>query len=43
MENMQHGDKCLNFKSKSPETRAFKGTCYIAKKSCADEGNPKKN
>ena len=29
-------------KSKSPETRAFKGTFYITKKSCTDWGNPTK-
>ena len=26
----------LNFKSKQPETRAFKDACHITKKSCTD-------
>ena len=29
---MQKGDKLYNFKSKQPETRAFKGTCYAKKR-----------
>ena len=29
---MQKGNKKGNFKSKLPETRAFKGACYITKK-----------
>jgi len=36
----QKGDKLWNFKSKLPETRAFKGTYYITKRSCTDRGNP---
>ena len=32
-----------SFKSKLPETREFKGTCHITKKSCTDWGNPTKN
>ena len=36
---MQKGDK---FKSILPETRAFKGTCYITKKYFTDGGNPTK-
>ena len=27
---------------KKKETRAFKGTFYMTKKSCTDRGNPKK-
>ena len=45
IENMQKGNKLWNVKSKQPETKAFKGTCYIKKKSCTDEvdeGNPTK-
>ena len=30
--NPPKGDKLWNFKSKQPETRAFKGTCYKTKK-----------
>ena len=40
IENMQKGDKLWNFKSKLPETRAFKGACYISTKPCTDRGNP---
>ena len=39
---MQKGDKLGNFKSKKPETQAFKGTCYITKKACTEGGNPTK-
>ena len=40
IENMQKGGKLLNLKSKLPETRAFKGTCYLTKRSCTDGGIP---
>ena len=42
LQNLQKGDKLWNFKSKWPETRAFRiwFTCYITKKSCTDGGNP---
>ena len=38
--SIQKGDKL--WKSKLPETRAFKGICYTTKKSCTDGGNPTK-
>ena len=34
------GDKLWNLNLKLPETRAFKGTCYVTKKSCTDVRNP---
>ena len=40
--NPSKWDKLWNFKSKLLETRAFKDTYYITKKSCTDEGNPTK-
>ena len=39
---MQIGDTLWNFKSKLPETPAFKGTCYKTKKSFTDGRNPAK-
>ena len=39
---MQKGDKLENFKSKQPETRAFKGTCYVTKKVLYWWGKPYK-
>ena len=37
-----HHNSPASFKSKYPETRGFKGTSYITKKSCIDGGNPTK-
>ena len=39
IENNEKGDKLCNFKSKLLETRAFKGTLNITKKSCTSGGN----
>jgi hypothetical protein len=39
---MQKGDKLRNFKSKLPETQAFKGTWYYNKKSLLLMGKPYK-
>ena len=35
-------ERVLTTYEKKKETRAFKGTFYMTKKSCTDRGNPKK-